>query len=408
MVFVYPVQRLLVGLGVTDAFWLVAAARLVIAAIAGCNVWLIYRVGLRLFGGPRIALLAAALFVSNHLQMAFGSAELPRIVAAGFFLAAFGVLLTPGVARCALAGVLIGIGASLRFGEMVFVVPALWTTWAARDVNGQPHPRRWLRVAVLLGVSAATLLVVIGVSDALYWGRPFHSLIAITDYTLVDRLSSRGYQPPWFYLTQVASWSNVLIVVLALLWRANLSAPALAWAVMPTLLLSALPHKEPRYLIATIPFWALAAAPALSSLLSPGREEGFWLSRRRIGAVATVLVLAAALAFDASKYRFVRSEDAVRIAWMMNGSGARGLVAEQLWRFGGRLYVPDLEPLLEIDLDRPDALPQLRTALCSRTAAWAALRAEHENPQTQRVLDECGMSPVSVPRDGGYRVYRRR
>ena len=52
-------------------------------------------------------------------------------------------------------------------------------------------------VAVLVGV-AATVLVVIGLSDALCWERPFYSLFAIVDYTLVQRLSSAGYEPPWF------------------------------------------------------------------------------------------------------------------------------------------------------------------------------------------------------------------
>jgi hypothetical protein len=406
MVFLYPAQRLLVACGLSDVFWLVAAGRLVIACIAGANIWLVYRVGLNLFDAPRTALIAAVLFASNHLQMAFGSAELPRIVAAGFFVAAFGLALQPTLGRSAAAGVLIGVGASLRFGEVVFLVPALWTMWT----TGAPDRfrGRLVRTGVLLGASTMTLLAVIGISDALYWGQPFHSLMAITDYTLVDRLSSRGFQPAWFYITEVSSWSNVLLVVLAVLWRAQAPCPALAWAALPVVLLSLLPHKEPRYLIATIPFWALAAAPALSSLLAQRRDGHFWLTRARLGAAATVLVVACAFAFDASKFRFVRSEDAVRLGWMMRSLGAKGLVAEQLWRFGGPLYLDGLQPLIEVDLPAPGALTRVRSAVCSSTADWAAFRRQHVNDELRRIVAECGMETVPHLPDGGYSLYRRR
>ena len=178
MTFIFPVQRALVALGVTDVFSLVAAGRLVVTAIAGLNVWILYRVGLSLYGDRGTALIAAALLAVNHLHMAYGSAELPRIVATAFLVPAFGALRTPTLVRCGLAGVLLGLGASLRFGEIVFAVPAvLWVLVGSRDdATGAAWRVRVTRAAAVLGGVAATVLVVIGVSDALYWGRPFHSL----------------------------------------------------------------------------------------------------------------------------------------------------------------------------------------------------------------------------------------
>ena len=134
MTFIFPVQRALVALGVTDVFWLIAAGRLVVTAIAGLNVWILYRVGLWLYGDRGTALIAAALLAVNHLHMAYGSAELPRIVATAFLVPAFGALRTPTPLRCGLAGVLLGLGASLRFGEIVFAVPAVLSVlvWLAR------------------------------------------------------------------------------------------------------------------------------------------------------------------------------------------------------------------------------------------------------------------------------------
>ena len=134
MTFIFPVQRALVALGVTDVFSLIAAGRLVVTAIAGLNVWILYRVGLSLYGDRGTALIAAALLAVNHLHMAYGSAELPRIVATAFLVPAFGALRTPTPIRCGLAGVLLGLGASLRFGEIVFAVPAVLSVlvWLAR------------------------------------------------------------------------------------------------------------------------------------------------------------------------------------------------------------------------------------------------------------------------------------
>ena len=219
MTFVFPVQRALVALGVTDVFSLVAAGRLFVTAIAALNVWVLYRMGLSLSGDRGTALLAAGLLAVSHLHMAYGGAELPRIVATAFLVPAFGLLLTPTPMRCALAGILLGLGAAMRFGEVVFAAPAVLSVFYGVRAGqiGAAWRVRVARAAVLLAGFAVAFLFAIGVSDALYWGRAFHSLLTIFDFTLVQRLSSSGFQPPWFYLTHISDWSDLLLVVLACL-----------------------------------------------------------------------------------------------------------------------------------------------------------------------------------------------
>ena len=231
-----------------------------------------------------------------------------------------------------------------------------------------------MRAAAVLGGVAATVLVVIGVSDALYWGRPFHSLFAIVDYTLVQRLSSRGYEPPWYYLTHLSEWSDVLLVVLACLAWQRTSRSALLWAALPLALLSVLPHKEARYAIATIPFWALAAAPALRAWIAHGYVRTPHPVHVRVGALGIALLVAAAVAFDAGKFRFVRSEAAVRLGWVDAAIGSdrdRGRAALAIRRAPVRRRV--------------DAAHRTRPAGARRRApaarggvpagrAWAALR----------------------------------
>ncbi len=409
MTFVFPVQRALVALGVTDVFSLVAAGRLFVTAIAALNVWILYRIGLSLSGDRGTALLAAGLLAVNHLHMAYGSAELPRIVATAFLVPAFGVLLRPTPMRCAFAGILVGIGASMRYGEIVFAVPAVLSVLGGAGVGqaGAAWRVRVVSAALLLAGLVATFLLAIGLSDALYWGRPFHSLLTIFDFTLVQRLSSSGFQPPWFYVTYIGDWSDVLLVVLACLAPDRASRRALLWAALPLALLSLLMHKEVRYAIPSIPFFALAAAPVLRSWIARGDVRAPRFVPVRVGALGIVLLVGAAVAYDAGKFRFVRSEAAVRLGWVVGQSHAAGIAAEQSWRFGGHLYVDGSAPMIDLDLQGAGAERRLRDAVCRPDVRWAALRLRPLPAAMSAVLSDCGLAPELTDAEAGYLLFRK-
>jgi hypothetical protein len=402
--FIYPVQKVLVSAGLTDIFSLVFAGRTMVMAAAALNIYLVYRVGTALFAHRGQGLVASLLFAFNHLHMGYGSAELPRVVATSFLLGAFWISLRPTVVRACAAGALVGVGAALRFGEVVFLVPAVvasmaYANGAARDLGG-----RLLRTALLAVASVATTLLIVGIADALYWGEAFHSLRAIVDYTLVKRLSSRGYEAPWYYLTHVPDWSNVALVFLAGLSARRGGGRALTWAVLPIVVLSVLPHKEPRYVIATIPFWSLAAA----------RGAWLWLERIAAGAtakqasgLALIAIVIGSSLFDASRFRFRRSEDTVRLGWTLAESGAKGLAADQLWRFGGRLYLDALEPLVDLDPARAADERESQATFCRVDLAYVALRTELITAERARALDRCGFRDRRTDPAAGYTVFRR-
>jgi hypothetical protein len=409
MGFIYPAQRLLIASGVTDVFLLVLAGRSVVIAFGALNIVLAYRVGTALFSHRGLGLLAALIFASNHLHMAFGSAELPRVVATSFILAAFFALLRRTTARAGVAGVLLGIGAALRFGEIVFLAPAIITALGSSQPSergGLDWRNRLAAAAVLATACGATLLAIVAVSDRLYWGEPFHSLRAIVDYTLVQRLSSRGYEPPWHYATHAADWSNVVLVGLALLAARGGGGLALTWAVVPVALLSLLPHKEARYVIATIPFWSLAAA------------RGLWLaiddlvaapaaSRAPMKAAGLVVLLAGGFLYDASRFRFHRSENVVRLGWQLQPSAVAGLAADQLWRFGGRLYMPPGTPLIDLDPGLASNEAIATAAFCRPEIAWVALRDDRVTAERSRALAACGLTRVAAGDEAGYAVFRK-
>jgi len=416
MTFIYPVQRAVAALGVTDVYVLVAAARVAVSVIAALNIALVYRAGRSLLWPRGPSLMAASLFALNHLHLTYGSAELPRVVATAFVLAGFGALRGPSVLHAALAGISLAIGACLRFGEVVFMVPALLTlmAWPAAERRHQGaasghRGRLALRVLAFVVAGAATAALVLGVSDALYWGSPFHSVGAIVDYTLVRKLSSRGYEPVFYYLTHVTAWSDGLLVVLAVMAARRGGGLPLVWALLPIGLLSLLPHKEARYVIVAIPFFALAAGRTLWTWIETlqARPPAGPAERAPMAALCLVLCLIGAALFDVSRYRFRRSEDQVRLASLIAASGVRGVAAEQLWRFGGRLYLADSEPLIDVDPGSAADDPALRAALCRPDVHWTALRRDRLNEARRTLLQTCGFTSAFADRAGTYVVYRK-
>jgi Alg9-like mannosyltransferase family len=277
----------------------------------------------------------------------------------------------------------------------------LWGT-SPGDLRASARLTRAAALALAFGM---TTLGILGLADWLYWGEPFHSLRAIVDYTLVQRLSSRGYEAPWHYLTHVTDWSNGLLVVLAVVSLSHGGQRPLAWAVIPVLLLSLLPHKEARYLIATVPFFAIAAAVTLWSWLSDLASD----RRHRVPQAALLLVLAVAgsLLYDVSRFRFRRSEDDVRLAWALVGTGQRGIAADQMWRLGGRLYLDDVAPLVDLEPDRSSDAAASRDVFCRPDLRWVVLRADAITDARLRALSDCGFDLEPAHRSTGYRAYGR-
>ena len=249
-----------------------------------------------------------------------------------------------------LGGVLVGIAAALRFSEAVFVAPA---------VGMLMLERRWRDAVVCLVAAAGTALAIQAISDQLYWGTPFYSLRHAIDYTLVERQSTRGFQPPWHYLTTMPEWSNVAIVAVAVFaairggWR-----PAL-WAGVPLIALSVLPHKEARYLIPIVPFVSVLAGAGLWRLIvrasSPGAMPP-WSSIAIVGGVVASTLL------SINGYHVRRSDAAVSLARAIASTpGVSSVAVEQLWRWGGRIYLGGVPALQELDgrLARPEDLTAL-------------------------------------------------
>jgi hypothetical protein len=381
MVFVFPAQAAAHALGVTGAGALILAGRLMVAAIATVTLALVYTITRRLTQHPLTAALAAALVAGSRLHLWFGGSEFPRPVAAVFVTGAFLALMTPSRTRSVVAGVLLGIGGALRFSELMLFIPALLHL---------ALEKRWRDGVLAATAGAAAAAVVLGGADWLFWGEPFTSLCRIFIYTVVEGRSSRGFQPPWYYVTQLTAWTSVIVAGLAL-WGARVERRVALWAICPLIVLSLLPHKEPRYLIPMYPFMAILAAVAVRDLV---------LRARRVPEAAIASLLVVALAGEVSAWQFRKSDSAIRLAQRIAMLAPRAIAVQQSWRFGGPLYWQGI-PIAELPDGPADASgvgPEIDTVVLVREAT---------DERLLRSLHSRRFTPIAALSDAEYVTLRR-
>jgi hypothetical protein len=387
MLFIYPAQRIALALGALAPETLVLSGRVVVAFISTAAIPLTWFAARRLApADARLAALAVVFVTLNKLLISFGSSELPRPVSTVFVVAAFLCILRERLLASAAAGILIGVAAAFRFSEVVFVPAALVTL---------PRDQYWSRVAILLLTATLTAAGIMAASDAMYWGSPFSSLVAAIDYTLVQRQSSRGYQPPWEYLRLIPSWSTYMFVAFAAVGSAR-RYPDTWWLWIPFALLSLLPHKESRYLIPVIPFFSIAVARGFLRATdwirrSPTAPRWRLWTRELFAPLFLLSVLQ-----DVGGWRLSRSNEGVRLAQYLRASGSAGIAAQDSWRLGGRPYLWQHGPLVELP-------PSLLTDTDATAAAvagvnWVALRS-----RTARTLDDSIMHSLGFQRDDKWR-----
>lgn len=393
---VFPLQAVLFASGERDPAALVFAGRCAVVVLSTAAVWATYRLG-ALTAGPGYGLAAAALFGMHRLHVTFGGSELPRPVSAVFVAAACLCLLHDARARrAALAGALLAVGAAFRGSELIFVLPAMLHLLLDR------------RQKDLLLAGAAFILTAalcFGIADWLFWGEPFYSFRHLFRYTIVDRLSSRGYEPFWFYVLALPQWISLPVFVLAIAGCSRGGRRIAMWWLIPLLMLSALPHKEPRYLIPLLPFVSVSAAVGLGRALetiravassSPARAERL--------ALILVVLLAGAVICEVSAWRFRKPAEGITVARYIHGIGCAGAVAfEQTWRAGGRLYLPVCD-VTDIDPGRITDRGYLESLTRQRYVEWLVIRSG--TPGIDVVFD-AGFRQEAVSGAPSYFVARR-
>jgi hypothetical protein len=256
--------------------------RLVAVAFATGMIVLVFLLGRRL-AGAAAGLFAAFLVSVNPVLNELGVSTYAEVPSTFFVLLCIWLLAAsgppvgaPGWRLSVLAGVVLGVACMIRYQAIAFV-PAVvgWAlartlasigTQSVRQVRS-PSAAGCSLIALCLGLSIAT--VAQGVIELVAYGRPFHSLIASFDYNVMSGLAPDefGSEPFAWYLVQIPQWFGIPAAALALvgLWRVIRGPCRVEWTLVVAsagamlLFLSALPHKELRFMVQIIPLVALLA-----------------------------------------------------------------------------------------------------------------------------------------------------
>lgn len=397
LTFIFPVQWLLSLIGVIDPAILILAGRVVVAGFSCVNVWLTYRIGHALSKNPALGLLGAFLLAFSGLHVRLASTELPRTVSTAFLLFAYlAVLESRAFGSAMVAGLSMGVAASMRFSEAIFVIPLAVQLGIAR---------RYRDLLIFAGALIATLLLILGPGDLLFWPEMFHSVRQIVDFTILRGESSRGFEPLWHYVATAPWWTDpCTLFLMACGWRLAPFSLRL-WAATPVLVLSCFPHKEERYLVPVLPFLLLIAAYGAKRLL-----EGLPAAApRRRGLILLLLCGATTLELEAS--RFPRLESAVDVArFVAERPGVRNVAMEGVELSGLALYLTPPARAVSIAHDQLNRATYFEGILRRPEAQYVVMPKSSMTPDRFELTRQAGFTEIVAPagKHGlSYRVFFR-
>jgi hypothetical protein len=225
--------------------------------------------------------------------------------------------------------------------------------------------------------------------DAVTWGRPFASLVAMARFSRLPDLA--GFHPkPWFwYGWTVLRWLGPALLLLCLVaWPERRARTPIGLALLSAALLSLSPLKELRYLQICIPLFALAAALGWERLHASG---SWW---RLLSALALAASLGWGLERTVTLLRG-KSQSALEAAQFLHALSppVRTVALEQMWAYGEKLYLGDAVVIHDVAKRQPLAPETVASGLVGADAA--AFYDSDIGPEASRFLAEAGFTPCT-------------
>lgn len=303
---------------------MVRALRLVSVLFGVGVVCVTHLLGRRL-GGEAVGLGAGLLVAVNPVVNRMSVSTFAEIPSTFFILLSLWLLVRAldaeqtSVRKLAFgAGLAIGLGCMIRYQAIFYLPPVgLWVALVGlARTRGGPMERlraivdlRTWSGALTLGFGGGLPLAMLaqGLIELLAYGRPFHSLLVSFEYNVTSGLApvEFGEEPFDWFVRQAPSWLGLMTAALAAIglsavvrgprgagWR----LVALAGLAM-LLALSALPHKEERFMSQVVPLLALLAAQGAALVGRLGgwawelRASSAWKpTAQRVGRTVTTVI----------------------------------------------------------------------------------------------------------------------
>ena len=276
---------------------MVRALRLTSVLFGVGTVALTYAIG-RQLSGELVGLGAGLLVAVNPVVNRMSVSTFAEIPSTFFILLSLWLLVrcceraAPSIRLLAFgAGLALGAGCMIRYQAIFYLPPVgLWVAllalvWGAGGLLARVRSLFDLRQrpgALALGFGGGLLLAIFiqGVIELIAYGRPFHSLLASFTYNVTSGQApvEFGEEPFDWFFREVPSWFGWVAAVLAVLGLVSVvrGRNAAGWrlvtltGVAMLLALSALPHKEARFMSQVVPLLALLAAQGATML---GRDD---------------------------------------------------------------------------------------------------------------------------------------
>jgi Alg9-like mannosyltransferase family len=370
--------------GVRDPLLLATIARYPFILLSALNIALVYLLGRRWYD-EWTGVAASAVYAVHWIPLVYGSSLYPRTLAVTCILGA-AILLgeRTGTVRAALAGVLAALAVTARYSEAIFFASLLLAVKWRRGWSGGLQPAAAFAASFALGVC-----VFVGLYDRLTWGQWFGSLREFAELVFVERDASSLVvrQAPWWYVGNLLHW--VPATTLPLLYiavRRSEARRAIAFIAVPLIALSAIFHKELRYLQVIVPFVLLLAA------------RGFMLLRETRPRLALALLLLA-LPLGIARIGVVerRSTNAATAALWMAERRVPHIALSQPWAYGGRLFFGNDVRITDVKI--PPELLEISAAAPSAVAVFTS----DVNDALRTACAEKGLSRTKTFADRGGR-----
>jgi hypothetical protein len=285
-----------------------------------------------------------------------------------------------------LGGAALGLSVVARYGSIVLAAAALiWLVF-----------RREWRLLVYAASGFLAVTAGLGGLDWLSWGRPFHSVLAYVQFNVLSGEAAQQFgRAAWSYYLPVlgralAPWAWIGLGFCGWKRRGRLSLPFFCAATY-IVALSALAHKEERFLYPALLCMALGAAPGLVELIQHLAP--------RIRAVAAVgalgtNVLGFVLPGELKAQRGDLFRAIVRASRPPNSTGLM-IVNEGLWGAGGFFYIGKRIAWLTCDTPRDANFQRaVRNPVFNRAVTYEQRAVAELQAAGFRVLEQEGNATV--------------